>query len=196
MTLRRNITNRGDVPALATWREQLLDRRRFLLGLAGGSLASLLPLPAGAAARPLEEADRWDLIARVQDRLFPSEPEAPGAREINALSYLQWVVGDRNIDAQERAFILQGCDWLESLSRERHGQGFAALDAERQEQLLESIARSESGENWLSTLLLYLLEALLSDPVYGANPDAVGWRWLQHRPGFPRPNQHNRYRAG
>ncbi len=196
MTLRRNITNRGDVPALASWREQLLDRRRFLLGLAGGSLSLLLPLSAGAEAKTLDEAGRWRLIADVQDRLFPSEPEAPGARELNALAYLQWVVGDRNIDAQERAFILQGCDWLESLSRERHGQGFTVLDAEPQEAMLEQVARSEAGENWLATLLLYLLEALLSDPVYGGNPQAIGWRWLQHRPGFPRPDEHNRYRAG
>ncbi|MET0029358.1 MAG: gluconate 2-dehydrogenase subunit 3 family protein [Candidatus Thiodiazotropha sp.] len=196
MTLRRNITNRGDVPALASWREQLLDRRRFLLGLAGGSLSLLLPLAEGADANALDEAGRWRLIADVQERLFPSEPEAPGAREINALTYLQWVVGDRNIDAQERAFILQGCDWLESLSREQHGRGFIALDTEQQEAMLERVARSEAGENWLSTLLLYLLEALLTDPVYGGNPDAIGWRWLQHRPGFPRPNEHNRYRAG
>ena len=43
---------------------------------------------------------------------------------------------------------------------------------------------------------LYIFEALLSDPVYGGNPEGIGWRWLGHRPGFPRPNQRNRYRAG
>jgi gluconate 2-dehydrogenase gamma chain len=196
MTLRRNITNREDVPALTSWREQLLERRRFLLGLAGGSLSLLLPLAAGADVNALDDTGRWCLIADVQARLFPSEPQAPGARELNALAYLQWVVGDRNIDPQERAFILQGCDWLESLSRERLGQGFVALDGEHQEAMLERIARSEAGENWLSTLLLYLLEALLSDPIYGGNPEGIGWRWLRHRPGFPRPDPHNRYRAG
>ncbi len=196
MTLRSNITNCRDVPVLDAWRRRLLDRRRFLLGLAGGSLSLLLPLSARAESEPLSEEARWRLIGAVQDRLFPSEPEAPGAREINALAYLRWVVGDANIDAEERAFILRGGDWLDDLARETHGEGFSALSDANREAMLERIARSETGEHWLSTLLLYLLEALLSDPIYGGNPDAIGWRWLRHRPGFPRPDAHNRYRAG
>jgi gluconate 2-dehydrogenase gamma chain len=196
MTLRSNITNCRDVPALDAWRSRLLDRRRFLLGLAGGSLSLLLPLSARAESEPLNETTRWRLIGAVQDRLFPSEPEAPGAREINAQAYLRWVVGDANIDAEERAFILRGGDWLNDLAQETHGQGFSTLSDANQEALLERIARSEAGEHWLSTLLLYLLEALLSDPIYGGNPDGIGWRWLQHQPGFPRPDARNRYRAG
>ncbi len=196
MTLRDNITNRRDVPALAAWHDRLVDRRRFLLGLAGGSLALLLPLPGGAGTKTLDEADRWRLIEAVQDRLFPSEAQAPGAREINALSYLKWVAGDSHIAAEERRFILQGTEWLESLTRETHDRGFTSLNDTQQEAMLERIARSEAGENWLSTLLLYIVEALLSDPIYGGNPDGVGWRWLQHHPGFPRPNDRNRYRSG
>lgn len=196
MTLRRTQTDPGEVPALAAWRERLIDRRRLLLGLAGGSLALLLPLPAGAETVALTTAERWNLIAAVQERLFPSEPQSPGAREINALAYLQWVVGDNNVDARERTFILQGCEWLEALTREAHDQGFLSLGEAEQEAMLERIARSEAGENWLGTLLLYIFEALLSDPIYGGNPDGIGWRWLGHRPGFPRPDPHNRYRAG
>jgi gluconate 2-dehydrogenase gamma chain len=43
------------------------------------------------------------------------------------------------------------------------------------------------GRAWLSLLLYYIFEALLSDPVYGGNPGEIGWRWLEHQPGFPRP---------
>jgi gluconate 2-dehydrogenase gamma chain len=39
----------------------------------------------------------------------------------------------------------------------------------------------------LSLLLYYIFEALLSDPVYGGNPGGIGWQWLEHQPGFPRP---------
>jgi gluconate 2-dehydrogenase gamma chain len=31
------------------------------------------------------------------------------------------------------------------------------------------------------------MEALLTDPAYGGNPGGIGWRWLQHVPGYPRP---------
>ena len=53
--------------------------------------------------------------------------------------------------------------------------------------MLRQIEQSNAGQNWLSLLLTYLLEALLADPVYGGNPDGIGWQWLEHQSGFPRP---------
>jgi gluconate 2-dehydrogenase gamma chain len=196
MSIRSNNIESGGSPSLGNWRAQVVDRRRFLLGLAGGSLSLLLPLPSHCASPNLSQAACWRLIETVQDHLFPSEPEAPGAREINALTFLKWVVSDNKLDPQERAFILRGCEWLEALSLQRTEQRFVELAAAERDALLEQIARSEAGENWLSTLLLYIFEALLSDPIYGGNPDSIGWRWLKHRPGFPRPDDRNRYRAG
>jgi gluconate 2-dehydrogenase gamma chain len=73
------------------------------------------------------------------------------------------------------------------------GRSFLALDDEQQELVLRDIAESDAGENWLSTLLTYLFEALLTDPVYGGNPGGIGWKWLQHVPGFPRPPLDKRY---
>jgi gluconate 2-dehydrogenase gamma chain len=45
----------------------------------------------------------------------------------------------------------------------------------------------------LSSLLKYIFEALLTDPIYGGNPNSMGWEWLDHTPGQPRPNPANRY---
>jgi len=42
-------------------------------------------------------------------------------------------------------------------------------------------------------LLTYILEALLTDPVYGGNPNGIGWTWLQHQPGFPTPTEDKKY---
>lgn len=177
---------------LAEWQQALISRRRFLLGMAGGSLACLFPWPrAMAKPNPAEAdasvADPWALLAAVQERLLPSEPQAPGAREINALAYLRGVVKDEHLPAEDRQFILLGAGWLDALSREVGGPSFVALEGEAQDALLRRIETSDAGENWLSTLLLYLFEALLTDPVYGGNPDGIGWRWLGHTPGFPRP---------
>ena len=33
------------------------------------------------------------------------------------------------------------------------------------------------------------------DPVYGGNPDGIGWKWLMHPPGFPRPPKGKTYHA-
>ena len=169
---------------LAAWRAALLSRRQFLIAGAGG--LTTLFAPVGVLA---EIANPWPLLAAVQDHLFPAEPGAPGAREIHALAYLQWVLGDPRGDRTEQRFLLKGVDWLEDLSRQRQRASFVDLDPIRREQVLREVADSEKGDNWLATLMLYLCEALLTDPVYGGNPDGIGWTWLQHQPGFPRPKK-------
>ncbi len=175
---------KGGIGTLGEWRHALLSRRAFLLASAGGLAALFAPVGTLAAT-----ANPWSLLAATQNHLFPSELGAPGAREINALSYLQGVMGDSRGDRDEQRFILKGVDWLEDLSRQRHKTSFVDLDPIRREQVLREVANSRPGENWLSTLLLYICEALLTDPVYGGNPDGIGWAWLGHQPGFPRPTK-------
>jgi len=173
--------NNGD---LVTRHRLLVERRAFLIAGAGG-IAALFAMPAAGAIPRV--ANPWPVLAAVQDHLFPFELDAPGAREIRALAYLQGILSDPAGDREEQAFILIGVDWLVHLCRQRHRASFADLDALRREGVLREVAGTEKGENWLSTLLLYLCEALLADPAYGGNPDGVGWIWLRHQPGYPRP---------
>lgn len=171
-------------------RQTLLSRRRFLVQAAGGSIALLFGLPQTAKAAAF---DPWPTLAAVLEQLLPSEPDSPGASEIRALDYLRFVVGDAKVDGEERAFILEGNRWLDELARQQHGAPFPDLAPDQKEQLLRRIAQSAAGENWLSTLLTYLFEALLTAPAYGGNPDGIGWRWLEYVPGFPLPGPGTRY---
>ena len=177
---------------LKEWRQELVSRRTFLARMAGVSVAALFPLAGGGAiAVPKSDTalsdDQQVLLAAVQQHLFPSEPDSPGASEINALAYLNTVLADPKMDEEEKAFIRNGTGWLEELARKEQGKAFTDLNTVQREQMLRRIEQSSAGENWLATLLLYLFEALLSDPVYGGNPNGIGWRWLEHQPGFPRP---------
>ena len=178
---------RGTAP-LASWSRTLFSRRDFLITSVGG-LATLFA-PIGSLA---VSADPWPVLAAVQDHLFPSESGAPGAREIQALAYLQGVLADPGGEPETQRFLLMGVDWLEDLARGRYQASFVDLAAVRRERLLRQVAASEQGENWLSTVLLYVCEALLTDPVYGGNPDGIGWAWLAHQPGVPRPVPDKRY---
>ena len=65
---------------------------------------------------------------------------------------------------------------------------FIELNQAQREAMLRRIETNPVGRYWLSLMIYYLLEALLADPVYGGNIDTVGWQWLQHAPGFPRPD--------
>jgi len=175
---------------LVEWKKHLLTRRQFLLTSAGGSLSALFPLPLSAST---DNTHIWSTIEAVQGHLFPTEENAPGAAEIKALEYLKFVVTDKTLNKEDREFILKGAGWLEGMAQQLQDTTFVKLDEDSREKVLRRIAASDAGENWLSTLLLYIMEALLTDPVYGGNSNQVGWRWLQHVPGFPRPPENKTF---
>ncbi len=187
----RRCSEGGFAAFVAAWRRELVSRRAFLVQ-AAASAAALFPFPAAAdkaaVATPARlDSARWRTLAAVQAHLFPATPGSPGAADINALDYLRGVLDGPALDDDEKAFLVDGVGWLEDISREQTGAGFGALDAAQREDVLRRVARSSAGQTWLANLLLYIFEALLCDPVYGGNPDGVGWAWLQHQPGFPRP---------
>lgn len=125
--------------------------------------------------------------------LLPTESDAPGAAEIKSLDYLRFIVADDTQDAEERDFIVQGTVWLEGMAQQLTDHSFANLNEVDRERVLRKIETSAAGSNWLSTLLMYLIESILSDPVYGGNANGTGWRWLSHIPGYPHPPTNKRY---
>lgn len=186
-----------------------MDRRAFILRsgstLAAVSTPALTPLTASAVVKAVipeshikilpdgfTEND-WVTIAAVQNHLFPSEPEAPGAVEINALSYLHDFLSNPITDLSEVQFILSGVRLLESIAQQNKQKAFMDLSIEQREILLREFEQQPDGRRWLVNILNYVLEALLTDPVYGGNPDGIGWKWLEHRPGEPRPPANKRY---
>jgi gluconate 2-dehydrogenase gamma chain len=175
-----------------------ISRRTFMNRLA--AVAGLMAACPAAALAELREragvapdvagwiaADPWKTLDAVQRHLFPAGEDTPGAADIGALRYLHNAIENPAADAEDRTFIVNGVGWLNDLTRTDYRQPFVALDKARRETVLRRIAQSRAGRNWLSLLLTYLLEALLADPVYGGNPDGIGWEWLEHRPGYPTP---------
>ncbi len=192
---------RYDSPSVSP--AQFVTRRRtFLKGLLAGlgvSLggAGLIGWNDSAAAAPSSVHDTgeppWETLRAVQAVLFPSEPSAPGAKDVNALGYLQATMARADADPDERKFILAGLHWLDGTARQDGGYPFATWDTDRQTQLVRHMQTSKDGENWLALVLYYVFEALLTDPVYGGNTNGVGWKWLDYIPGFPRPPVGKRY---
>jgi gluconate 2-dehydrogenase gamma chain len=169
---------------------ETINRRAFFLRSAGFLVTLFLSPVIVRAAKKTSAVlldDPWQTLAVVQEHIFPSETDSPGAKEINALEYLRNVIKDPVIDSDEKEFILNGVKWLNDLSLEKHKTVFTGLSQSQRADMLQEITKSKAGRNWVSKLLSYILEALLSDPVYGGNPDGIGWKWLEHHPGFPRP---------
>lgn len=140
-------------------------------------------------------SQQQETLETVQMKLFPDDGDGPSAKQINALDYLQWTLTDPdNLSDGDGEFIVKGIGWLDSLSEQTQGTSFIKLKEPQQNKILTQISQSSAGENWLSILIYYLMEALLFDPIYGGNPDQIGWKWLKHQPGFPRPTEQTRYR--
>jgi gluconate 2-dehydrogenase gamma chain len=183
-----------------------LNRRAFLRTstaislLAGISLTkptfAIQQTAANSAALLKELATNGDIftvqqqqvIDAVQMQLFPDDGDGPSAQDLNALAYLEWAMTDQqNINDDDPQFIVDGIGWLNDLAKQTHSVRFVKLTYEQQDKVLKQVAKSQAGENWLSLLMYYLTEALMLDPVYGGNPNMIGWQWLEHQPGFPAP---------
>lgn len=135
------------------------------------------------------------VIDILQMHLFPDDGDGPSAHDINALTYLNFAMKDqKNIDDGDPSTIAQGIESLEKLSTKTTGSNFTKLSSNEREGVMTQLAKSRSGENFLSLLIYYLAEALMLDPIYCGNPDMIGWKWLEHQPGFPRPTEGKTFR--
>ncbi|MCV6638160.1 gluconate 2-dehydrogenase subunit 3 family protein [Candidatus Albibeggiatoa sp. nov. NOAA] len=180
-----------------------MKRRTFLIATGSISISSS-PLLMATEADPIEprlkpafiqskqtiELDltvqQWDTIAAAQEHLFPAEPDSPGASDVNAQDYLHAILADANREETDRQLIKQGAIKLDAIGQQQFNKPFVELNEFDRETSLRTFEQ-EGGRAWIMTLLGYIFEALLADPIYGGNPQTVGWQWLQHHPGFPRP---------
>ena len=186
-----------------------MDRRTFLLttGATVSVVSSPVFTPLKAAAfngfdggvKPQKHLltdfnkHHWSTIAAVQNHLFPTESHAPGAAEINATTYLHDYLSNPFTDPMDAKFIHQGVIKLDQLATTETRYQFIELATEKREQILRQYEQQSEGRRWLITVLNYILEALLTDPVYGGNTNRIGWKWLEHRAGEPRPPLLKRY---
>jgi len=183
-----------------------INRRAFLktssaISLFAALAASRLSLADSQFSSALSTREKYfteaqhKVLDAVQMQLFPDDGNGPSARDLNAIAYLEWAMIDRqNRENGDPEFIAKGIGWLDDLSEQTQGDSFIKLSDKLQDKLLKQIAKSRAGENWLSMLMYYLAEALMLDPVYGGNPDLIGWKWLEHQAGFPRPVTGKTYR--
>jgi len=138
-------------------------------------------------------SDPWLTLDSVLNHLLPSSKSGPGAKEIQATTYLFNVVHLQPTEQAEIEFIYKGVGWLNGYSQSQLTKNFTELTTQEKEKLLRGISQSQAGENWLNTLLGYILEATLTPPIYGGNSNQIGWKWLEHQGGFPLPSEGTRF---
>lgn len=170
-----------------------LSRKNFIRTSLAGGLISQLPVLKLSGKSIMSDnrlsENKLKIIEKVQEILFPSDAEGPGAREINANGYLLWVISDAEKDPDEVKYIKSGADWLNEMAEEIFSGNFLSLSSGQQEELVGRVSNESWGESWLSVILSLIFEALLCNPQYEGNPDKIGWTWLKHTPGQPQPSK-------
>ena len=178
-----------------------LNRRHFLLGVVAISATAIIPTAISCSASPihdihnqLTDAD-FAILMAVQDHLFPTSEDSPGAKEVNAATYFSWTLMDTEKDPEIVQQLRDGIKWIDEEAQELFSKSFIDLNFNEKETALRSLEKESYGENWISMVLTNIFEALLSDPIYGSNTNETGWKWLEHAPGIPRPTQKNMYKS-
>lgn len=176
------------------------NRRQVIkAAILAGTLSQLSFLQACAANEPAEtgndllDANQVAILKSVLQILFPDDGNGPGIDDLHAFEYVMWVLHDAGAYKKYRNLAIEGIAWADEQSLALNKQKYLDLDQAGREKLIAALNETAYGTEWLSILLTYILEALLLDPIYGGNPDGIGWKWLNHTPGFPQATEPLRY---
>ena len=121
----------------------------------------------------------------VQEDLFPHVKRLG----IDSSLYLTLILNHSRVTDEDKKFIRNGVQWLNEEAVLQHKQTYIKLSETKRQHVLKIIAKERWGKNWIDTMLTYLMEAILGDPIYGANKNGAGWKWLDHTSGLPRPTK-------
>lgn len=136
---------------------------------------------------------RSSTMKAVQIHLLPGSLGSPGALEVNANQYLLNIIHRGELETEQLATLKAGLLQINQLARQLAFRSFINLDPEQKETCLRTLEKNSTGRGFLIIVLQYLVEALMSDPVYGGNPQKIAWNWLHFEPGFPSPPVGKRY---
>jgi gluconate 2-dehydrogenase gamma chain len=128
------------------------------------------------------EAATLDALAA---RIIPGDADDPGAREAQAVVYIDRALAGFLRDQQTPYRV--GLRRLDTFTGERYGRRFAELGADEQDEILGELDRRavEDRDDPLGHLFLvvreHVVQGVFCDPSHGGNRGGVGWRMV----GFP-----------
>jgi gluconate 2-dehydrogenase gamma chain len=125
-------------------------------------------------------------IAAFTERLMPSAPGKPGARDADVLNYIDLALAGAYADLQD--FYRRGLAQLEAYCRGSYKEPFVRLTPERQDEVIASLENDKApgftfptAREFFNTLRTHTMEGMFADPLYGGNKDFAGWKLI----GFP-----------
>lgn len=145
-------------------------------------MSSQTPDQPGSVSAVLTPAE-FALLEAIAGRIVPTT-DTPGAIEAGAAHYIDRALADAY--REHLALYRQGLAALDRYCGAALGRSFGALDAERQDAVLEkleagTIAELADGAKFFDLVRRHVMEGFFCEPHYGGNRDMVGWKLV----GFP-----------
>lgn len=128
-------------------------------------------------------ATELKVVEAIAGRIVPIT-DTPGAIEAGAASYIDRALAgpyQPQLGAYRR-----GIEELERHCEAALGKSFGALDADRQDGILEKLEAGEikdvtDGAAFFDLVRRHVMEGFFCEPNYGGNRDLIGWKLV----GFP-----------
>jgi len=154
-------------------------RTFFQTAFLGTSLLFISGKEVFASVTPLQT------LELVQVDLFPQNM----IENANAFAYLSVVLNHSLVSEDDKQFLRNGTRWLNEEAVKEYKEVYTKLNKHQRQNILKIIAKESWGRSWIKTVLTYIMEATLGDPIYGINKNETGWKWLKHETGLPRPKE-------
>ena len=124
-------------------------------------------------------------LSLVQEDLFP-HAKILGA---NAFEYTAIIFNHTLVSTSDKKYLKKGVKWINEESVTHYKKLYTKLNQKERQNILKIISKERWGESWIETVMTYIMEAMLGDPIYGINKNEAGWKWLNHVSGLPRPKE-------
>ncbi len=171
------------------------SRRIFIKQITAVGLLTQFPMLFSCRQGPNEEIltkTRRNTLFAMMNILFPDRKKL-SIQSINAYAHFHQILADDNYDIDEKEYLQNGIQWTDEIAQEKFKKDFYQLNDTKKRVVFSHILQSNWGESWLSKVLTVIFEALLLDPIYRVNKNKIGWEWLEHISGQPRPDKNNTY---
>jgi gluconate 2-dehydrogenase gamma chain len=122
----------------------------------------------------------WNIIDDTLQHLFPKSNNFAGSKNLGIDQFIKIVSQDKYFDKSDLEFLIFGAKKLFNRNKD-----FLLQNKDEKEKALREFEKEY--QNWLSLLIYYGFEGMLSDPIYGGNKNLLGYKALEHNAGLPRP---------
>lgn len=113
-----------------------MERRDLIKIMAAGAVA----MPAAGQEPVVFTAAQDAVLDRIGDIIIPSDEQSPGAHEAGIRKYLHLAA---SLNSQRLRAWTQGIEAVEAEAKSRFSRSFMECTRERQEQIVEVMARNE-----------------------------------------------------